>query len=287
MKIEYKVLIYSMINNFLIALMKIVGGMVYGLSSLIADGIQTVSDFITDVVCLIAAKISKRKPTKYHPFGFGKVEYLTNLFVGILLFFIGLFILVGSFFEETKVPPISLMYLLLATFVLKLIAILVMHRVGEKTHSQLLITAVEESKADLYSTVGVMLITIILQFSDKLKILEYSDIIGSIIISTIVLKTALKIISDNSLSLIGEVEEDEEEQKKLNELLDSNKKIHKYKYQIIKYGAYYKLQLTVELDSSLSLRQVSNLENKLKTDIVRHRSLKIKYVTIYATNKIK
>lgn len=287
MRKEYKVLLYSMINNFIIALMKIVGGMVYGLSSLIADGIQTISDFITDIVCLIASKVSKKKPTKYHPFGFGKVEYLTNLFVGILLFFIGLFILVGSFFEKTKTPPISLMYLLLVTFLLKLIAILVMQKVGQKTHSQLLITAVEESKTDLYSTIGVMLITIILQFSSKLKILAYSDIIGSIIISIIVLKTALKIIIDNSLSLIGEIEEDEEYQKKLNELLDSNKKIHNYKYQIIKYGAYYKLQLTVELDSSLSLRQVSNLENAIKTDIVRHRSLKIKYVTIYATNKIK
>ena len=55
---------------------------------------------------------------------------------------------------------------------------------------------------------------------------------------------------------------------------------------LVKYGAYYRLHLDLDLDYHLSLRQITNLERKIKKDIVRHRSLKIKYVTIYVTNKI-
>ena len=73
MKIELRVLIYSMLNNLIIAIIKILGGAFYGLGSLFADGMHTFSDFVTDIVCLVGAKISKKKPTKYHPFGFGKV----------------------------------------------------------------------------------------------------------------------------------------------------------------------------------------------------------------------
>lgn len=287
MNLEIKVLIYSMINNFIIAVIKILSGIFYGIGSLFADGMHTFSDFITDIVCLIGASFSKKKPTKYHPFGFGKVEYLTNLFVGIILLLLGFYIIISSFYKKTQIPPISLLIIIFLVFLLKVIAIFIMHQIGEKIHSQLLITSVKESFADLYSTIGVFIITIILQFSTKFPILEKADIIGSIIIGIIVLKTSLEIIIDNSLSLIGEVEVEEEKHKNINKLLETNEEIKDYKYELIKYGSYYKLQLTIILDSNLNLSQVSDFENKLKKDIIRHRSLNIKYVTIYVTNKLK
>lgn len=284
---ENIVLIYSMINNLVIAIIKIIGGINFKVGSLLADGMHTVSDFITDIMCLIGAKISKKKPTKYHPFGFGKVEYLTNLFIGIILLILGLYIVISSFFKEEVIPSVSIVYLILVCVVLKLIAILVMYSVGKKNHNQLLITSVDESKVDLYSSLGVMIVIILLQFADKIEVLKYSDLIGSLLIGIIVLKTALTIIIHNSLSLIGEVEDNEELDKKVQELLSKEKAIKDLKTTYIEYGSYYKLQLSLVLDSSLSLRQVSNLEKRVKQTIIRHRSLKIRYVTIYVTNKVE
>ena len=162
MKLETIVLVYSMMNNLVIAIAKIIGGFILNLSSLFADGLHTFCDFITDIICMIGAKVSKKKPTKHHPFGFGKIEYLTNLFVGIILFLLGIYIILHSIKSETIIPPVSLLWLLFAALVLKLIAITIMDKVGEKKHSQLLITSVEESKTDLYSSIGVIIITIIL-----------------------------------------------------------------------------------------------------------------------------
>ena len=286
MKLEFKVLIYSMINNLVISIIKVIGGFIYGLGSLMADGLHTFSDFVTDIVCLIGSKISKKKPTKYHPFGFGKVEYLTNLFVGIVLFLLGIYIIISAFFKESVIPPLSLLFLLIGVFLLKVIAIVIMHKIGEDINSGVLITSVEESKADLYSSIGVMIITVLLQFSDRIEILKYCDIVGSILIGLIVLKTSLKILVDNSLSLIGEVDDDENAINKVKECL-SDKKIKDCDIELIKYGSYYKLQLDLELDPKLSLRQITNLVNKLRKSLLRHRSLKIKYVTIYVTNKLE
>ena len=286
MSLEFKTLIYSMINNFIISVIKIVGGVIFNLGSLFADGMHTFSDFITDIVCLIGAKISKKKPTKYHPFGFGKVEYLTNLFVGIVLLLLGIYIVISSFFKKSTIPPISVLMLLIVVFILKLSAIVIMHKIGDKIHSQVLITSVKESMADLYSTIGVVIITILLQFSNEFYILKYSDIVGSILIGLIVLKTSFTIVADNSLSLIGEVEEDDNKINKVRDFIKSKKGVKDIDIDLIKYGSYYKLQLNLELDSKLNLRQVSTIENNLRRDIIRHRSLNIKYVTIYVTNKI-
>ena len=286
MKLEFKILIYSMINNLVISIMKVVGGAIFNLGSLFADGMHTFSDFITDIVCLIGSKISKKRPTKVHPFGFGKVEYLTNLFVGIVLLLLGIFIIFNSFGKEQTIPQLSVLILLIAVFILKLLAIFIMHKTGEKINSQVLITSVKESKADLYSTIGVIIITILLQFSDKVSILKYSDVVGSILIGAIVLKTSYQIIRDNSLALIGEVEEDKEQIDKVKELVLKEEAIKDLKVCLIKYGAYYQLQLTIVMDPKISLIDATRIENNIKKNIVRHRKLKIKYVTIFIKDKI-
>ena len=165
MKVEFKVLIYSMFNNLVIAIMKIFGGIYFNLSSLMADGLHTFSDFITDVVSFVGAKISKKKPTKFHPFGFGKVEYLANLFIGVILFLLGIFIIINGFGNEHIIPPLALLWILIVALILKIITIFIMNHIGKKINSQLLITSVKESKVDLYSSIGVIVITILLQYT--------------------------------------------------------------------------------------------------------------------------
>lgn len=286
MKLETIVLIYSMINNLVIAIAKIIGGFILNLSSLFADGLHTFCDFITDIICMIGAKISKKKPTKHHPFGFGKIEYLTNLFVGIILLLLGVYIIVHSIKSKTIIPPISLLWLLIAALILKLVAITIMEKVGEKKHSQLLITSVEESKTDLYSSVGVIIITIILQFSTNFPILKHIDMIGTILIGLMVIKTALEITIQNALALIGEVEDNREIIDRLKEYLERYEEIEDKDILLIKYGSYYKLQLELDLNYKMSLRKITNLENKIIKGIKKQRSLNIKHITIYVTNKL-
>ena len=286
MKLETKVLIYSMLNNLIISTVKIIGGFSLGLSSLFADGLHTFCDFITDIICMIGTKISKHKPTKLHPFGFGKIEYLNNLFIGAILFLLGIFIIINGIRHDVVVPPLSLLILLLSAILLKILAIFIMHKVGQKINSQVLITSVEESKMDLISSLVVALITVVLQFIDEYPWLKYADLIGSMFIGLIVIKTALNIIIDNSLSLIGEVETNKDIIKKVEDFVSEFKGVEKQEVTLIKSGSYYQLHLVLELDHTLTLRQVTNLENKIKRSIIRHTSLDIKYVTIYVTNKL-
>lgn len=288
MKIELKMLKFNMINNLIIAIIKIAGGLYFKLESLYADGMHTFSDFITNIISTISSKITKKRPTKYHPAGFGQVEYLTNIFIGIFLFGLATYIFFKSIFIGTNdiIPPISTLYVLIISFILKLVAIIKTNDVGNKINSNVLITLVQESKTDLYSTFGVVIITILLQYSKYFPILKYSDLIGSIIIGLIIYKTSLTIIISNSLSIIGEVEINKEKNSKINEYLSKYKDIEDSGIELMKYGPYYNLNLKVVLNQNITLKKAEKLLDNIKKEIVRNKKLKIRYVTIYITDKI-
>ena len=283
---EASVLIFSMISNLVVSIFKIVGGVLFQFSSLLADGLQTFSDFVTDIVSFLGAKFSMKQPTKSHPFGFGKVEYLTNLFVGVLLLLLSIFIIVNGIFSTWHIPDILVLWLLLICFGIKLVVIFYLYYVGKKINSQLLITSFSESKMDLYSSLGVIVATILLQFSRDIYVLRYIDVIVGVIIGILVLKTSLEILIENSMNLIGKVEVDSKLSKEIEEFILNIPGVKKVKLFLIRYGKYYKLQMIVEMDSRLTLRQVTNLEEKIKKSVVKHRNFHVKYPTIYVTSHL-
>ena len=284
---EFKVLVFSMIMNLLISILKIVGGIYFQFGSLLADGMQTFSDFVTDIVSFIGAKFSKKRPTKSHPFGFGKMEYITNLVVGFLLFSLAIFIIINGYMSPWHIPSLSVLWILVIAFVLKGISIYFLYSVGKKINSQLLITSYSESKMDLYASSGVMLATILLQFSESIIIFRSIDMIVGFIIGFMVLKTSWEILRENSLNLIGKVEDNAELYKKIEDFLLDMKGVEKVKMYLIRYGKYYKIQLMIEMDSKLTLRQVTRLEEKIKRELVRHHSFHVKYPTIYVTSHLE
>ena len=90
MKKEDRIIIITMILNFIVAIMKLAAGIIFSFSTLISDSVQSFTDFITDITSLIANRIGKRRANKTYPFGYGQVYSVANLFTGALLFLIGI-----------------------------------------------------------------------------------------------------------------------------------------------------------------------------------------------------
>ena len=278
---ESKILITGMIINFIIACLKVVSGIIFNLSSLLGDGMHTFSDFITDIVIIISTKLSLKKPTKHHPFGFGRLEYLSNILVGFILFLLAIFILIHGLNSSYHIPSLSVLYVLVISLILKSISIYKMYKYGKILHSNVLLNSYMESTGDLYSTICVIIVTVLLQFSTDIEILKYSDKIGSIIISLYVFKTSIHTLITNCLACLGEVEENKEDILKIENFLKTNEHLKNFEISLIKYGVYYKMTLIIKLKQNLTLNKISKIVKKLEKDIIRHRSLKVKYVSIY------
>ncbi len=287
MKKEIAILVVGTISNLILAIIKVVGGGYFGLSSLLADGLHTFSDSIVNVISIVGTKLSRKKATKHHPYGFGRVEYLTNLFVGIMLGMLSIFIFINSFNAHSIIPSLNVLWLLGIVIFVKGFTLFSIYLVAKKSKSKILFTTVKEGLADIYSTLGVISIIIGLQFSNEVPILSYIDIIGSVIISIIIFSMAYKIVKQNSLALIGEIEEDAAVIEKVKRFLCGHySQIKDEDFYLIKYGSYYKLQLNIEVDNNMSLKSITRLEKKIQKDLLRNKSLAIKYITIFVTSEL-
>lgn len=279
MKKDKLIMYVSMFFNFVVALIKLISGIMFNFSSLIADSLGSLSDFITDVIAMVANKIGDKRANKRHPFGYGMVENISNLFIGIILMILSLFILIRGFIgEESIVEPIIFVILGVA-FLLKAFVVCLLYFSGKKMKNNFLLVSAKESFVDLISTVIVIVVSIMLFFKENIYIFKYADIVGSILISIIIFRVAFDIIKVNIDYLLGTNEENADISLKINEIIQNNKVIKDSNFKLMKIGDYYTLYLTIELDNSITLRRIMVLENKLKKKI-RNSIKDIKYIQI-------
>ena len=269
---EKNILRLSMINNAFLATIKIGSGILGKNSSLISDGIHTFSDFVTDIVALIGANLSKKKPNKIHPFGYGQIEY-------VIIFCLGMFLLVESFLGTPQTPEPWIFGMIFFCFLLKMGACLILSKEGKKLKSNVLIASSKESFADVASSVLVFLANILMLFSNQVQIFRYANQVGSIIIAFLVLQMAFQVLKENIIALIGENEEDEELQKEIEKELETIPLVDVKQVTLVKYGTYYQAEIKVRIDENIKIHRLLKLEKRM-TKKMRKKKFRIRYVTI-------
>lgn len=276
---EKNILVLTMIMNFVIAFIKLVSGIMFNFSSLVADSLHSFSDFITDIISMIASKIGKKRANKKYPFGYGMIENIANLIIGIILFLLAVYILISGFqFKEVVLMPI-IFVVLIVTIVLKFIIVLILYFNGKKIGSNTLLVSAKESLTDLISSVIVLIVSLLLLFENYYPILRYADCLGSLLISIIVFNISIKIIIQNIEYLLGVNDSNWEVVEGIKEIVKANKVIRDSSIKLIKMGNYYNLYLLIEVDDNITLKTLFNLEGKLKKEI-RKSKFKIKFIEI-------
>ena len=156
MKVEKRTLVFSAIINLIVALIKISAGNIFNFASIIADGFYTVSDLITDVLAMIGAKVSKKRPDKRHPLGYGNFEYIMQMVMGFVIFIVGIVVIYMSFKITYTRPNLLVIVPLLIVIALKMYSAKMLLKVGEKINSSILVTSSKESFIDGISSLALL-----------------------------------------------------------------------------------------------------------------------------------
>ncbi|MCI1639983.1 MAG: cation diffusion facilitator family transporter, partial [Bacteroidales bacterium] len=128
-------------TNLFLTAFKIFAGIVGRSSAMIADGIHSASDLLSDIVVIVFVRISSRKEDKGHDFGHGKFETLATLIVSLMLFTAGFGIMTGgiksiiSIFKGNSVASPS--YLALAAAIISIVSKEVLYRYTKKAGDEM------------------------------------------------------------------------------------------------------------------------------------------------------
>ena len=277
---ENKIITITAILNFIVASLKLIAGLTFSFSTLIADSIQSFIDFLTDIISIMANKVGKRRANKTYPFGYGQVYYLANLFTGALLFLIGIFIFYQFlFFKGIFIPSFSIAIILIIVLLLKSIVVYLLHHFGTKFKSELMIEASKESRADFISTCVVLAILILSFFENYIPDFINIDKIGSLGMSIYVFYTSIKMIISNIRGMLTNDEENNDIKEEIEKQLKQFKGLELKNVKVIKMSSYYSVFLQVKVDENITIKRYLSLEKKIKSQLKKSDKL-IRFIDI-------
>lgn len=281
---EGKTIIISMLINFFVSFIKVVSGLICNSKSMVADGFHSLSDFITDIVAFFGSKYSKKRPNKEHPEGYGRFEYIIDIFIATVILCLGIYTIIHSFHKEPVTPNIIWLLVIILSIVLKVLNSKMLMKKGLEYNSPILITSSKESHDDVTSSLGVIIIIFISQFTDILPILKYADPLGSIIIGFLIIRTSTELFKENIDFLLGKTEENQAAQKKIEEILNEYEEIKFKKMELERHGSYYVLELNIEVLKNIKVFKLLEIENEIRKRI-KKLNYRIKYVDINLSHK--
>ncbi len=155
--------IVGILSNLMLAVGKMLIGVIFGAIAIVADGINNLSDGVSSVLTLIGFRLSAQKADADHPYGHGRMEYITTLFIAIMMILVGFSLVRESFPKIFRPEEAHYTWLVYATLVLsigiKLWQGLFYRKLGKMIKSETLIANFRDSINDVLST-GAVLISI-------------------------------------------------------------------------------------------------------------------------------
>jgi len=251
--------IISFIINTILTTIKILTGIIGKSGAMIADGIHSLSDLITDVIVFISIHIATKPADEDHNYGHGKYETIATFLVGVALLIAGFNILKsggisiiqyisGKHIESPN--SIVLMVALLSVIIKELLYHYTL-RVGKKIANDAIIANAYHQRSDAFSSLGVLISSfIIFVFGNKFV---FFDPIAQIVVSIFLFKAALLILKP-SLNQLTDSSLDKESIKGIKNILDSNEFVLEYhNLKTRKIGEYYAIDVHILVDSNLTV----------------------------------
>lgn len=156
--------------NLLLFALKIFVGTLTGSVAVTADAVNNISDAGSSVVTMVGFRLAGKKPDPEHPFGHGRIEYISGLIVAMLIFVMGFELLSSSVDAITDPKPTELsvasVVILAISVVIKLYMFFYNRAVGKKIGSAAMVATASDSIGDAIATLAVLVSLAVMHFTD-------------------------------------------------------------------------------------------------------------------------
>jgi cation diffusion facilitator family transporter len=254
MKKARQIAILGMAVSAALALIKILAGWRAHSASVMADGFESAADVFASGLVLIGLLIAARPADRDHPYGHGRVETLTGLLLGFLLFIAGALIawhgLLGK--NDAVVPAVWAIYPLLLSIAAKSGLVGVKYRHGKSIGSSSLLADAANDSIDVLSGM-VALGALSLTLWNPPRFL-YADHYGAFAVGIIVMFTAVRIVYGSALHLIDTMPDDAAMARIRATALDVPNVRGVEKCFARKTGLKYHVDLHLEVDPDITVR---------------------------------
>ncbi|MBR1507571.1 MAG: cation transporter [Eubacterium sp.] len=189
--------------NVLLAAFKAVIGILSNSIAIVMDAVNNISDAGSSLITIIGTKLAGREPDKKHPFGYGRIEYLSAMIISVIVLYAGVTSLIESIKKiiNPVTPDYSTVSLIIVAVavVVKIVLGRYVKSVGKKVNSSSLVNSGEDATLDSVISASTLLAAgIFLIFHISLEAW-----LGAII-SIIIIKSGFDMLKETISQILGE-----------------------------------------------------------------------------------
>lgn len=273
----------NLLINMLVAIMKIVLGLLSSSIAIISDGVHNATDAASSLLTLVGLKLSTKKPTKKYPYGFGRIEYLTSLVISVLILMTGFELLTNSVKLIFEPAELDISFVSLALIAIAAVQELILGhytvKAGKKADSPSLVAVGTESRNDfLISSVTIISSLLFIFFGIQV------DAWAGIITSLFILKAGLEVLGDTVARILGKSDHKEMADMLYKEIRENPIVLNAADMMIHNYGPdAHTASVNIEVDHKLTVEEVYAAIHELQLKIMHEHDVTMVF-GIYAVD---
>ena len=276
--------IIGIIANVFLAGFKAVIGLMTNSIAIVLDAVNNISDAGSSLITIVGTKLAGKEPDKKHPFGYGRIEYLSAMVISVIVLYAGITSFVESVKqiidpEEPDYNTVSLIIVAVAVGVKILLGSYV-KGVGIKVNSDSLINSGEDATLDsIISTSTLVAAGIFIIFHISLEAW-----LGAII-SAVIIKSGIEMLRDTVSRILGE-SNDKELAKGIYETVMSFPDVQGvYDLVLNNYGPdTWNGSIHIEVPDTYSADQLDQLNREITMKVVREHQVILTAIGVYSVN---
>ena len=279
-----KTSIIGIIANVFLAGFKAVIGLMTNSIAIVLDAVNNISDAGSSLITIVGTKLAGREPDKKHPFGYGRIEYLSAMIISVIVLYAG----ITSFVESVKqiIHPetpeynaVSLIIVAVAV-VVKILLGRYVKSVGEKVNSDSLINSGEDATLDsIISASTLVAAGIFLVFHISLEAWV------GVIISIVIIKSGIEMLRDTISQILGE-RNDQELAKGIHQTVTSFPDVQgAYDLVLNNYGPdTWNGSIHIEVPDTYSADQLDQLIREITMKVIQEHHVILTAIGVYSVN---
>lgn len=260
--------VVGIVLNIILSVFKMIFGLITKSISIIADGANNIFDAVSSIISLVGFKISGKPADDEHPFGHGRVEYISALTLAFFILIMSVELIKSSFERFTNPEAIIFstpaVIVLIFSILAKIWLALFNRKIGKMMNSVAVNAVVTDSIGDIAATTCSLIALIASRFTD----FPVDGVMG-IIVALIIIYAGIGIIKDTLGPLLGEPPEKEIVDELVNLVMSFDGIVGIHDLVLHSYGharIYGSLHAEVPADVNILISHdiIDNIERKIK-----------------------
>ena len=276
--------IIGILANVFLAAFKAAVGFASNSIAIVMDAVNNISDAASSVITIIGAKLAGKEPDRKHPFGYGRIEYLSAVIISLLVLYAGITAFVESVRKiiEPDTPDYSAATLIIVAVavVVKILLGRYVKSVGEKVRSDALVNSGEDATLDsVISASTLVAAAVYLIFRVSLEAW-----LGAVI-ALVIIRSGVGMLRDALSRILGQ-RADAQLARDIKNTVSGHPEIRGvYDLVLNDYGPdTYHGSVHVEVADTMTADELDLLIRKISEEVCRNHGVILTAVGVYSIN---